>query len=281
MAEPAAPAEPAEPVQPAAPLPRVTKEAGPASGVPGFQFTPPTAQQEEVLSLASSLEPLRSPLETGRPPSRDRRPKMQVLGWAANRPRMHPKDMGGDEGAADEAEAENAEEDPADEGDDDGDADPGDAEAEGNEGDLWWSGAGDDRDSGNSGGEDYFGEGWEDDDEGTGAEKHRDLGVAQVMSLEDLARSAKRQAVRALGDDETAFHALYADVAVAQASGGDLALSDLFERATLACGHDQYQAQQTVFAIQKILAAEAGLREAESMAEGDQGSAHEKLPELR
>jgi hypothetical protein len=120
--------------------------------------------------------------------------------------------------------------------------------------------------------EEAYEEDWVNDSDGDGGESDAAAeGPAERRgrheeSFSALARSTRAQCAEAVGNE--AFESLFSEMAgILAATPGDgdaddAVLHAFFEKATLACGNDRYRAQHVIFGIQKILAAEAGLREA-------------------
>ena len=143
--------------------------------------------------------------------------------------------------------------------------------------------------------EDYdeaYGEDWENDSDEARSElgdgdNGSDLGPADEPrrdrheeSFSALAKSTWEQCNHEIGEAE--FGSLYREMTNILAStpqGGavnDAQLDAFYRRATHACGDDRYRAQHIIFCIQKIMAAEAGLKEEREIRARGDGNADSK-----
>ena len=165
--------------------------------------------------------------------------KMEVLGWAAQARAKREADW---QSSAPEI-MENADEEEEDDG-----VDEDYGEDWENDSDEGGRGAGDSE--------------IDDRDRGQAEEQRRDH---HEESFSALAKSTWEQCNHEIGEDE--FGSLYREMAGILArtpEGGavdDAQLDAFYHRATSACGDDRYRAQHIIFCIQKIMAAEAGLKE--------------------
>jgi len=112
--------------------------------------------------------------------------------------------------------------------------------------------------------DDYEDDPWEEEDaDESGFQGECKQGEGgEAADLSQLARSARERCVAALGGatqgGEETFHQFYRELS---APSSDFSMPDFFGKVTAACQNDSLKAREAVFCIQKILAAESGLRE--------------------